>query len=76
MQSVSIPMPVLENLLDRLNAAIDVCANAESTDYRDPLQDPTRTYPGATGWSRSAMTQAVHMLSSCRDAEVVSSEMR
>lgn len=75
MQSVSIPLPVLNNLLSQLNKAIDICANAETTDFRDPRQDPMTTYPGATGWSRSAMTQAVLVLRECQDAsEAVASK--
>ena len=68
MDSVSIPMTVLNNLLSQLNKAIDICANAEYTDFRDPRQDPMLTYPGATGWSRSAMTHAVSILRECQDA--------
>ena len=46
-------------MLARMDKAIDVCDNAESTDFRDPMQDPTYTYPGATGWSRACMTDTV-----------------
>ena len=59
METVAIPRDVLENMLARFDRAISVCDNAESTDFRDPMQDPTYTYPGATGWSRACMTDSV-----------------
>ena len=59
MESIAIPRDLLEQMLDRMDRAIDVCDNAESTDFRDPMQDPTYTYPGATGWSRACMTDTV-----------------
>jgi len=59
MESVAIPRDLLEQMLSRMDRAIDVCDRAESTDFRDPMQDPTHTYPGATGWSRACMTDAV-----------------
>lgn len=62
MENVAIPRQLLESMLDRMDAAIRVCDNAESTDYRDFTQDPTTTYPGATGWSRACMTDTVFTL--------------
>ena len=59
METVAIPRDVIEHMLARFDAAITVCDNAESTDFRDPMQDPTYTYPGATGWSRACMTDSV-----------------
>ena len=62
MESVAIPRDLLESMIDRMNKAISVCDNAETTDFRDPRQDPTLTYPGATGWSRACMTDTVLVL--------------
>ena len=62
METIEIPRTVLQQMLDRMDRAIDVCDNAQSTDYRDPDQDPTLTYPGATGWSRACMTDTVFRL--------------
>jgi len=61
-ETIEIPRPLLEQMLARMDKAISVCDRAESTDYRDPEQDPTLTYPGATGWSRACMTDAVFTL--------------
>ena len=62
METIEIPRPLLEQMLARMDKAISVCDHAESTDYRDPRQDPTHTYPGATGWSRACMTDTVFTL--------------
>ena len=62
MEKVEIPRPLLEQMLARMDKAIYVCDHAESTDYRDPMQDPATTYPGATGWSRACMTDTVFTL--------------
>ena len=59
MQEVAIPRRELEFILDRMDEAIPVCDEAESTDFRDIRQDPCKTYPGATGWSRACMGDAV-----------------
>jgi len=61
-ETIEIPRTVLQEMLDRMDRAISVCDRAESTDYRDPFQDPTLTYPGATGWSRACMTDTVFTL--------------
>ena len=59
MQNVVIPRRELEFILNRMDEAIRVCNDAETTDFRDPHQDPCKTYPGATGWSRACMGDAV-----------------
>ena len=62
METIEIPRELLQQILDRMDKAVAVCDRAESTDYRDPCQDPTHTYPGATGWSRACMTDTVFTL--------------
>ena len=59
MQDIAIPRSQLQFLIDRMDEAIRICEEAESTDWRDPRQDPCKTYPGATGWSRACMGDAV-----------------
>ena len=62
METIAIPRDLLKSMIDRMDIAIRVCDNAETTDFRDPMQDPTHTYPGATGWSRACMTDTVFTL--------------
>ena len=62
MQEIAIPRRELEFILNRMDEAIRVCDDAESTDWRDPRQDPCKTYPDATGWSRACMTDTVFTL--------------
>lgn len=59
MQDVVIPRHQLQFIIDRMDEAIRVCEDAETTDWRDPMQDPCKTYPGATGWSRACMGDTV-----------------
>ena len=59
METIAIPRELLETMIDRMDTAIRICDDAETTDFRDPRQDPTLTYPGATGWSRACMGNVV-----------------
>ena len=45
----------LENLKRQLTRAITYCNNAGSVDYSDPDQEPTSTWPGASGYARATM---------------------
>ena len=50
MKSVTIPITTLETLIESLADAINVCYNVESRS-----EDVEKSYPYATGYSRSAM---------------------
>tara|TARA_B100001287_G_scaffold276063_1_gene285598 strand:+ start:1703 stop:1927 length:225 start_codon:yes stop_codon:yes gene_type:complete len=51
----------LELVVNRLQDAIDVCRNVDSNIAND-INDYDRSYPYATGYSRSAMEGAVEIL--------------
>ena len=50
METVNVSVSTLETLIEGLESAIKVCYNVDSTDG-----NCERTYPYATGYSRSAM---------------------
>ena len=50
MNNVTIPVTTLETLIEGLESAINVCDNADSRS-----EDSEKSYPYATGYSRSAM---------------------
>ena len=50
MKTVNVPITTLETLIENLADAINVCYNVESRS-----EDVEKSYPYATGYSRSAM---------------------
>ena len=50
MKTVKVPITTLETLIENLADAINVCYNVESRS-----EDVEKSYPYATGYSRSAM---------------------
>ena len=50
MKNVTIPETTLETLIESLDDAINVCYNVDSRS-----EDSEKSYPYATGYSRSAM---------------------
>ena len=50
MKTVNVPITTLETLIESLADAINVCYNVESRS-----EDCEKSYPYATGYSRSAM---------------------
>ena len=50
MNNVTIPVTTLETFIEGLESAINVCDNADSRS-----EDSEKSYPYATGYSRSAM---------------------
>ena len=50
MKTVKVPVTTLETLIESLADAINVCYNVESRS-----EDVEKSYPYATGYSRSAM---------------------
>jgi len=55
METVNVSVDTLKRLIRDLESAVSVCHNvdsSESTNYE-------KTYPFATGYSRSAMTSAI-----------------
>ena len=50
MRNVTIPATTLETLIEGLESAINVCYNVDLND-----EDSEKSYPYATGYSRSAM---------------------
>ena len=52
----------LEVTLRQLKRARHYCENAGSVDYADPHQEPTSTWPGATGYARSAIGETLYVL--------------
>ena len=50
MKNVTIPATTLETLIESLDDAINVCDNVDSRS-----EDSEKSYPYATGYSRSAM---------------------
>ena len=50
MKTVKVPITTLETLIESLADAINVCYNVESRS-----EDTEKSYPYATGYSRSAM---------------------
>jgi len=52
----------LIRIIDDLTCAVNVCYEAEGQDITD-TDDYTKTYPYATGWSRSVMSRTIDDLS-------------
>ena len=50
MKTVNVPITTLETLIESLDDAINVCDNVDSRS-----KDSEKSYPYATGYSRSAM---------------------
>ena len=50
MKTIRVPVSTLEALIESLDAAINICYKVDSR-----LEDTERSYPYATGYSRSAM---------------------
>jgi len=46
----------------QLERAVHYCNNAGSVDYSDPNQECTATWPGASGYARSAMDMTLFTL--------------
>ena len=57
MKTVTIPVSTLETLIEGLECAINVCYNVDSGSG-----DCSKSYPYATGYSRSAMESTVNRL--------------
>ena len=63
MKNVTIPATTLETLIESLDDAINVCYNVESRS-----EDTERSYPYATGYSRSAMIHIREELKSFKES--------
>ena len=57
----------LELMKTQLQRSITFCRNAESTRYDDLEQEPTATYPGASGYAGSTMTTVLEHLNAAID---------
>lgn len=55
METVTIGVDTLKRIIRDLESAVQVCHNVDSSQGADS----ERTYPFATGYSRSAMTSAI-----------------
>ena len=55
METVTIGVDTLKRIISDLESAVQVCHNVDSSQGADS----ERTYPFATGYSRSAMTSAI-----------------
>ena len=55
METVTIRVDTLKRIIRDLESAVQVCHNVDSSQGADS----ERTYPFATGYSRSAMTSAI-----------------
>jgi len=55
METVTIGVDTLKRVIRNLESAVQVCHNVDNTDSNDC----EKTYPFATGYSRSAMTSAI-----------------
>ena len=55
METVTIRVDTLKRIIRDLESAVQVCHNVDSSQDADS----ERTYPYATGYSRSAMTSAI-----------------
>ena len=63
MNNVTIPVTTLETLIESLESAINVCDNADSRS-----EDSEKSYPYATGYSRSAMQMIRQQLKSLKES--------
>ena len=55
METVNVGVDTLERLIKSLQDAVDVCYNVDTSES----DNHERTYPFATGYSRSAMQNAI-----------------
>ena len=63
MKTVKVPITTLETLIESLADAINVCYNVESRS-----EDVEKSYPYATGYSRSAMLRVQEELKSLKSS--------
>ena len=59
----------LDFLRGMLKRSITYCTNATSTDFDDPEQEPTATYPGASGYARQTMIAIQDVLDNLTPAQ-------
>lgn len=57
----------LEVMKRQLRRSITFCREATSTDFNDPHQEATSSYPGASGYAGSCMTQVLSQLDAAID---------
>ena len=55
METVNVRLDTLKRVIRDLENAVQVCHEVDNTQGNDPV----KTYPYATGYSRSAMTHAI-----------------
>ena len=55
MKTITIPVTTLETLIEGLQSAVNVCNNVDGSDAE-------KSYPYATGYSRSAMEMIIQQL--------------
>ena len=63
MKTVKVPVTTLETLIESLTDAINVCYNVESRS-----EDVEKSYPYATGYSRSAMLRIQEELKNLKES--------
>ena len=63
MKTVKVPITTLETLIESLADAINVCYNVESRS-----EDVEKSYPYATGYSRSAMLRIQEQLNDLKES--------
>ena len=63
MKTVKVPITTLETLIENLADAINVCYNVESRS-----EDVEKSYPYATGYSRSAMLRIQEQLNDLKES--------
>ena len=63
MKTVKVPITTLETLIESLADAINVCYNVESRS-----EDVEKSYPYATGYSRSAMLRVQEELKNLKES--------
>ena len=55
METVNVRLDALKRVIGNLETAVNVCQEVDGNQGDDPV----KTYPYATGYSRSAMTYAI-----------------
>jgi hypothetical protein len=60
---VKVPVTTLETLIEGLESAINVCYNVDSNN-----EDTEKSYPYATGYSRSAMLRIQEQLKNLKES--------
>jgi hypothetical protein len=63
MKTVKVPVTTLETLIEGLESAINVCYNVDSNN-----EDTEKSYPYATGYSRSAMIRIQEQLKNLKES--------